>query len=1154
MPEEEARPQDTAQEGRPRKPVRRWTRRCLWTALSLVVVLGCGLGLGIMRLAAGPLRIDGLSERVSSALAGRIGPGWQVSLRDSTLELDSENALALRVAGLDIRNPQGALVVRAPLALVSIDTWSLLKLSVQPRSIEFRDVQMTALVHRDGSIAFAASEPAHPEDAAPRTPPSVDAARGTVSPLSAATASIFGVVLDSAGVVGALDRARITDARLTLLDDDARERAVFEHVNGLFGRDATQDARLFELRIDGPHGQWRFGGTLREAGGSHRAGIITLDDLPVADLLLLSGQSKLPITTDLKLSARADVALDGGRIETMKAALRSSDGTVLIEERDFNPITVEAVSAAMSWDEAARVMTMDGLDYLGAGNAVHLTGTWVEGKPGADGAWTATLASRNAKLRGAGARDKPVTIAAMDGHLTGRAGGVEIDAFSMTGEGVRGNITGTIGTTGDDDGLTLHVTATDSEARTALRLWPENIAPGARDYLVDQLRSARIEAVDITVDMSAAELAAATRGDPMPDNAVHIDFRVSDATLEVSPDAPPLTKGSVAGTITGRTTRIRNVTAGIRMADGRALGISEGSFVIPEITPDAVVAEIGLRLGGGADALAALLQTRMFKALSGVDLDPATIKGQADLRVAFPLNLKHMPDLPDLPVTVTGTLSDLSVDKVVGKDRLEAGRFAVSYDRGGFALKGDGRVAGAPITIDLHQGKGGGAGEALVNLTLDEALRARKGLPIAPQLSGPIPVKATIPIGKLSTKAPIRVEADLQRAGIDGLLPGLAKGAGKAGRLTFSLVDTGSGLDLRDIVLEAASASARGSASITVDGALDRADLTSLKLSPGDDMRVTLERSGNGYRVGVKGAVADARPFLRALTAADGKGAREGSPKDIEADIALAILTGFNEEALTGANLKLTLRGRDLRAASVTGKFRSAPFAASVARAERGVPTLAVESGDAGATLRFVDVYRRMHGGRLNLGIALNDGPQSGVVQIRDFTLRNEPALASITAQGPETVDTVDARGGRRTVPGQGSEATFDRMRANFVRTGSRLDFSDAAISNAAMGFTLSGFLDTARERTDINGTFVPLYGLNNVVAQVPVFGPLLAGGHNEGLFAVNFRVSGKLNAPDVSVNPLSAVAPGFLRKLFSAGGGGAFADGVPPPALQGDR
>ncbi|WP_431612582.1 hypothetical protein, partial [Chryseobacterium sp. 'Rf worker isolate 10'] len=86
-----------------------------------------------------------------------------------------------RFSGLDIRNPQGDLVVRAPLALVSLDPWGLLHLNLQPRSIEFRETQTTALVHRDGSIAFAASEANHPVDIEPHTLPSVDDARGKVS-------------------------------------------------------------------------------------------------------------------------------------------------------------------------------------------------------------------------------------------------------------------------------------------------------------------------------------------------------------------------------------------------------------------------------------------------------------------------------------------------------------------------------------------------------------------------------------------------------------------------------------------------------------------------------------------------------------------------------------------------------------------------------------------------------------------------------------------------------------------------------------------------------------------------------------------------------------------------------------------------------------
>ncbi|WP_375407840.1 DUF3971 domain-containing protein, partial [uncultured Methylobacterium sp.] len=872
-----------------RRPTR--LRPLRWCALALVLVV-LAVGGGILRLASGPLRIEGLSEQVASAIAARIGPGWRVDLRDSALQLDGERSLALQVGGLDIRNPEGALVMRAPMAVVSLDTWGLLRLSIQPRFIEFRDLQMTALVHRDGSIAFAAASPGHPGEAQPHTLPSVDAARGNVSPLSASVASIFGVVLDSAGVVGALDRARITNGRLTLIDDDARERAVFDRVNALFRRDAARDARVFELRIDGPHGEWRLGGDLHEAGGLRRTGTITLDDLPVSDFLLLSGQSRLPVTTDLKLSAKADIALDNGRIESMTTELRTGDGNLLIEEKDFNPVTVESLRAVANWDETTRALRIDEIDFRGAGNAVRLSGAWAASPAGTETEWSLALSGRDAVLRGAAPGDKPVPVDKLDAMLVGRAGGIIIDEFTMESGSGRGRITGSIGTAADDGGLTLHITAGTTEARTALRLWPEHVAPPARNYLVDNLRNGQVDSVDIVVDMSAGELASATRGEPMPDDAVNIKFAVSNATLGISPDAPPLSRGRVAGTITGQSTTIRGATAEVRMADNRNLAISDGSFIISEIKPEKVVAQIGLGLGGGADGLAALLQTKMFKSLTGAEIDPASVKGHADLRIDFPLDLKHMPDLPDLPATMTGTLTDLSYDKAFGKDRLESGKFAVAYDRGGFTLKGDGRVVGAPVSIDLRQAKAGGAGEILVNLSLDEALRARKGMPVAPQLTGSIPTRITVPIGRGGlAKAHVRVEADLARAAID--VPGLTKPSGRPGRLTFTMVEVGSGggMELRDLVFDAAPGSARGTAVLSAEGGLERADFSTLKLSPGDDMRLLAERSGGGYKVTVKGQVADARPFLKGFGGPDGKPSKETASKDVDADVNLAIVT-----------------------------------------------------------------------------------------------------------------------------------------------------------------------------------------------------------------------------------------------------------------------
>ena len=62
----------------------------------------------------------------------------------------------------------------------------------------------------------------------------------------------------------------------------------------------------------------------------------------------------------------------------------------------------------------------------------------------------------------------------------------------------------------------------------------------------------------------------------------------------------------------------------------------------------------------------------------------------------------------------------------------------------------------------------------------------------------------------------------------------------------------------------------------------------------------------------------------------------------------------------------------------------------------------------------------------------------------------------------------------------------------------------------------------------NLTGTFVPAYSLNNLFSQIPVLGMILGGGQHEGLFAITFKVSGAASAPTLTVNPLSAIAPGF--------------------------
>jgi hypothetical protein len=90
----------------------------------------------------------------------------------------------------------------------------------------------------------------------------------------------------------------------------------------------------------------------------------------------------------------------------------------------------------------------------------------------------------------------------------------------------------------------------------------------------------------------------------------------------------------------------------------------------------------------------------------------------------------------------------------------------------------------------------------------------------------------------------------------------------------------------------------------------------------------------------------------------------------------------------------------------------------------------------------------------------------------------------------------------------------------------------DARLQGPVMGATMDGVLDYAANDVRLRGTFVPLFGLNNMFGQIPIVG-LFLGGDREGLIGITFEVVGPPGAPVLRVNPASALAPGLIRKIF---------------------
>ena len=148
--------------------------------------------------------------------------------------------------------------------------------------------------------------------------------------------------------------------------------------------------------------------------------------------------------------------------------------------------------------------------------------------------------------------------------------------------------------------------------------------------------------------------------------------------------------------------------------------------------------------------------------------------------------------------------------------------------------------------------------------------------------------------------------------------------------------------------------------------------------------------------------------------------------------------------------------------------------------------------------------------------------------------------MRQLMAQGGSS--RIDERGNARFDP---ESVEVGQLLADFSWNAGRLSIQEGVLSGPAIGLTFDGFFDMAHDRLDIAGAYVPAYALNSLLSNIPVLGVLISGGQHEGIFALNYRLTGAISSPVITVNPLSALAPGLMRKILGVIDGTAHMPGV---------
>lgn len=1098
------------------------------TLICVAIFLGvlALAGSAVTLLVTGIIPLSGLEGRISSAMEERLGPGWTVEAASAELgRIDGHSQL--RVRQVSFRHSSGA-VIRAPEAILGYEPLALLRGDIRLVSIDLRGVNVRLGVDRNGALvvnADSAPAEAQPPAAIP------DAAQWN------AFTGIMGAISTLArgdGLLGALETAGINGARLSLVDPEGRQKAGFEDVEIRLTRLGQHGTRLLMKGRTGQRWKEMSVDLSTEADGTQRADIDILRFEPAEAVALAFGTGGV-VLDGLPLKGKATLRQTPDGKQSLTATLDVQAGSVRFPDGPMPTLKLDSAHLEVaSGADLSDLRIVRG--ELNAG-ATHFTASGALREE--NGGWRLELAA-NGQLVGLDP-DPAVQIDNLKANLKidPANGAVSVDELGIEGPKAHVGLTAFVQRVGSSPLQRFHIKATDSDPRALLAIWPRFTSPEVHDTLRRQLAAGHMKLLTVDLDLPAEDHAKLVHGHGMPDDALLVTIDADQVRYLPDPGLPPLTDAAVTGKVTGRTVQLAIGQATADLGGGRSMKLSEASFAMPEFWMQRAPANIGFRIMGPADALVALLAFPALKDFSPGRIDPATMKGTADLKVALTLPLAGDLRTDEIAVSGSGTLSGLASDTLLGTEKLEAGSLAVSFDRAGLSLRGDARVGGDKAQVDVRQ-NAKGQGEATLLLSLDAAARQRRGFGPEAGISGTLPVKVVKAFGK-GGDAPPHVEIDLTKVGLDGTVPGLSKPAGRPGKVSFNYVVDPEGPDLDDFSLDAGSAQIKGRIELNKQNALESASLSQFRLSPGDNLKLDVKRDGNVTKLLIRGAVADMRPFIKDLQAPapTARGDRAGHQKaaDYDIDLDVPILTGFNNEAITSGTLKASKRGGDLKMVNFQGRIGKADVTARQRQGEGG--RLVVQTQNGGSLLRFLDLYNKAYGGNLVLTMGAGES-QSGDLLFRDFLVRNEPALKRVVgSQSANAFSSDRPGGGGPEARVDVSEVEFTKLRAEFTRSASRLDVSDMVIWGQQVGFTLQGHVDYGRDRVDIGGTFVPGYAFNNAFAQVPVVGALLGGGSQYGgLFAVNFRISGPASAPTMTINPLSAIAPGILRRFVDPLGG----------------
>ena len=686
--------------------------------------------------------------------------------------------------------------------------------------------------------------------------------------------------------------------------------------------------------------------------------------------------------------------------------------------------------------------------------------------------------------------------------------------------------------------MTIEATAEivgDFGKDTILTYWPVGLGRGARQFVIDRLKTGTATEATATLSLQTDSMLQGY----LRDEDLSVTFAFEDGTVQFLDDVPPVSNAVGTGRVGGNSLGISLVSA---TYDDWV--IQSGAVEFPAFNPRGEPFTVTAYGAGPAVSILRHLSDSRLRLQEQTGFDPERVTG--DATASFKLTRPSLTVVPleDHILEVRGQIKEAGLKAAAGPFDLTDGNVNVDVSLERMILTGFGNMGTSPIQFtwrDAFDDDGNPADLSATAVITSDVLNVF-GLVGRAFLSGEVPVEMQGKVGAAGLQEGT-FAFDLSGARLDLQEIDWVKPAGETARATLNY--TG---DLREqsaaLQFTAEDAALDGDLRLGNDGRLQSLDLRRLFIERSLDVAGQIARTdAGGFNIELNGAYLDISGLLTELGSMGGLDTGdESTGVDLSFSAAVERLRLRRNLELVGSSLLLqTSKQNGFETLRASGNTEDgATFLARLDNEGADQPlALELKTSDAGYLASAFFGLDFIEGGILDLRgvLATRDTPARLRATVEDTRLINAPFFTQI-------LSLASLRGLTDTLSGEG--VLFSRIEAPIVIGGGRYVIDGGRASGPALGLTVNGWVGADNNGINLNGVLVPSFGVNSVLGGVPIIGDLIVGRQGEGIFSITYSVTGTLDKAQVAVNPLSAVTPGILRRIFENPSDTSIPDSIP--------